>query len=225
MGPLASPSPGSRSQFPQNSNVKVTRIHPSQSPNPFSHPLAPPSLITRPLRAQTPNFQTRQFSPNQISPLPDFSSTPSPNSEPDPYLTQRTFANQSPRAAFSPQSPRPAAVPARQTVMFTEGPRRPEENFQVTQPGQSPEVTRQLRDLLQRQKEGNTVTVAGNVQRQWPAGTGMFLLFLWQFIFTLLITLLLLQLLKNSFLIIKLEHLDIHYLQRVYPGLANLSSN
>lgn len=170
MGPLASPSPGSRSQFPQNSNVKVTRLPPSQSPSPFSHPLASSPLHNRPIRAQTINYQSRQFSPNQTSPLPDFAGTPSPNSETDPYNPPRTFTPQSPRMAFSPQSPRPPQPPQRPTLMFTDQTQRPNENYQVNQPGQSPEVTRQLRDLLQRQKEGQMPNASPVQQRQWPVG-------------------------------------------------------
>ena len=168
---MASPSPGSRSQFPLNSNVKVTRIHPAQSPSPFSHPLAPPSpLLNRPLRPLNQGYQSRQFSPNQTSSLPDFPGTTSPNSETDPYIVPRTFANQSPRAVYTAQSPRPPSVPPRSAVLYNESNRRPEENFSTVQSGQNPEVTRQLRDLLQRQKEG--IPTSPNIQRQWSSGPG-----------------------------------------------------
>lgn len=167
---MASPSPGSRSQFPQNSNVKVTRIHPSQSPSPFSHPLAPPSpVMNRPIRAPTSHYQPRQFSPNQNPSLPDFAGT-SPTSETDPYNAPRTFNNQSPRPVFSPQSPRPA-IPNRPPVMFGDATRRTDENFSVTQQSQSQEVTRQLRDLLQRQKEGATNLGVPQI-RPWSSSHG-----------------------------------------------------
>lgn len=151
----------------------MTRIHPGQSPSPFSHPLAPPSpLLNRPLRPQGQTFQSRQFSPNQTSSLPDFPGTPSPNPETDPYIVPRTFANQSPRTVFTAQSPRPPSVPPRPTVLYTDANRRPDDSFSAVQTGQSPEVTRQLRDLLQRQKEGNASSPS--VQRQWTPGSGIY---------------------------------------------------
>lgn len=152
--------------------MKVTRIHPAQSPSPFSHPLVPPSpLLNRPIRPQTQNFQSRQFSPNHTSPLSDFPGTPSPTSDTEPYVVPRTFANQSPRTVFPAQSPRPPSVATRPAVLFSDGTRRPEESFTTVQTTQSPEVTRQLRDLLQRQKEGTASSPT--VQRQWTPGTGI----------------------------------------------------
>lgn len=120
MSPIVSPSTLNRPQFPVNSSVKVTRIHPGQAPSPFTPPMVP--------RTMRPPLH----SPLQ-SPLPE------------------SFQGEEGFAPRFPQS-RPAAP-------FS-GP-RPDQAFD-----QNPEVTRHLRELLQRQKE----SVAN---RQWIPNLGL----------------------------------------------------